>query len=404
MTLTTLEEMTEGASQPGTPRLLRAFNERVLLEHLRQKGPMSRAQLARETRLSKPTVSQTLANLERAGLVRATGEVSVGHGGRQGALYESNPTVGYVVGIDIGRSWVRVAVADIASAIVVRRDSPNHARTAAALVELVVELAHNAVAEAGLTWSQVVHTVIGTPGVYDRTTGRLLFASNLPGWGRRGLVEMLQESLGPELTIDNDINLAALGERVFGSGVDVGTFVFLSVGTGVGLGIILNGTLYRGAHGAGGEIAFLPLNAGSPETYPASPRGILEEAASAGGVVKIAQELGMSPPLSPKQIFDAAREGDELALAVVEGEARHLAVTIASVAAILDPEMVVLGGGIGHNLDLLRTPLEYHLHELSPLRPRIVKSALGQDVILFGAIATGLEIARDRVFQRRAGA
>ncbi|HVB73269.1 MAG TPA: ROK family transcriptional regulator [Ktedonobacteraceae bacterium] len=397
----------ESENQPGTPRLLRAMNERGLLEHLRRNGPLSRAQLARETGLSKPTVSQALANLERAGLVRPIGQVSPEGGGRQAILYEPDPTAGYVVGVDIGRSWVRVAVADFAGTIVSRREEQNQATSAEALVEMATELAHHTVEAAGFTWSQVVHTVIGTPGVFHPPTESLLFASNLPDWGRSGLVEMLRSALGPSLTVDNDANLAALGEQTCGSGAGVGTFVFLTVGTGIGMGIVIDGALYRGTHGAGGEVGFLPL--GAPETASltagnsASYRGMLEEVASAEGIVHTAQSLGMRPPLSARQIFDAARGGDKLALAVVEREGQYLALAVASVAAILDPELVVLGGGIGRNVDLLRGPLERRLSEITPLRPRIVASELGENAVLLGAISTALAVARDLVFQQRAG-
>jgi predicted NBD/HSP70 family sugar kinase len=399
--------ITEGESKPGTPRLLRAMNERVLLEHLRRHGPLSRAQLARETGLSKPTVSQALANLERVGLARPVGQVSPEGGGRQAVLYESDPTAGYVVGIDIGRSWVRVAVADLAGTIVARQEDRNQVRSAKALVTLATELAHRAVGAAGFTWSKVVHTVIGTPGVFDYSSERILFASNLPGWGRRGLAELLREAVGSNLTIENDANLAALGEQSFGCGAKVKTFVFLTVGTGLGMGIVIDGMLYRGAHGASGEVGFLPLETpgtpGHSDVTSVSRRGMLEEAASGAGIVHTAQALGMRPPLSARQIFNAARTGDEAALAVVEREGWHLAVAVAAVAAILDPELIVLGGGVGHNLDLLRSPLERRLHEITPLRPRIVASELGEYAVLYGAIATGLVTARDLVFQQRAG-
>jgi len=272
---------------------------------------------------------------------------------------------------------------------------------------MATKLAHSTIADAGFTWSQVVHTVIGTPGVFDPSSERVLFASNLPGWGRRGLVEMLREALGPSLTVDNDANLAALGEQTFGCGAMVGTFVFLTVGTGLGMGIVIDKTLYRGAHGAGGEVGFLPFDVqGTPnirQDTSANRRGMLEEVASAEGIVRTAQSLGMRPPLSARKIFDAARSGDKVALAVVEREGWHLALVVAAVAAILDPELVVLGGGIGHNVDLLRSPLERRLHEITPLRARIVASELGEDAVLFGAIASGLTVARDLVFQQRAG-
>lgn len=400
--------VTERENQTGTPRLLREMNERGLLEHLRLYGPLSRAQLARATGLSKPTVSLALANLERAGLVRPIGQAGSEGGGRQAILFEPDPTAGYVVGVDIGRSWVRVAVADLAGTIVVRRDERNQARSATTLVEMATKLAHSTVAEAGFTWSQVVHTVIGTPGVFDPSSERVLFASNLPGWGRRGLIEMLREALGPSLTVDNDANLAALGELTFGCGAMVGSFVFLIVGTGLGMGIVIDRNLYRGAHGAGGEVGFLPFEVQRTLNVrldsSASRWGMFEEVVSAEGIVRTAHSLGMRPPLSARKIFDAARSGDKVALEVVEREGGNLALVVAAVAAILDPELVVLGGGIGHNVDLLRGPLERRLHEITPLQARIVASELGKDAVLFGTIASGLTMARDLVFQQRTGA
>lgn len=398
-------EGAEHENQPGTPRLLRAINERILWEHLRNNGPMSRAQLARATGLSKPTVSHALGNLERVGLVRPTGEKSAENGGRHGILYEADPTAGYVLGIDIGRSWIRVAVADLTGKIVVRRDGHNQAQTTQDLVSMAVELAKKTVGEAGLAWSQVVHTVVGTPGVFDQLSGQVMLAPNLPGLEEYGIIEMLQSTLGSSLTVDNDANLAALGERVFGGGREVDTFVFLTIGTGIGMGIITNGTLYRGAHGAGGEVAYLPLGMSTIPTVESSAmqHGMLEEAAAARGIVRSALAMGMQPPLSAKRIFDAARAGDSQALAVVEQETHLLAQAIAVVAAVLDPEMVVIGGGIGQNFDLLGQRLAHHLHEMTLIRPRIVPSQLGQDVVLLGAIATGLEIANNLVFQQRAG-
>src|SRR3954452_3656498 len=161
----------QGAA-PGTPRLLRAHNERAVLEHLRSAGPSSRPGLARLAGLSKPTVSQALTNLEAAGLVRQVGPASPSMG-RTAMLYEADPTAGYVVGIDIGRAWIRVAAADLSGAIVARRDQRNRARGATALIEAVGEVAHDVVAAAGITWRKVAHTVVGGPGVFDPGTDPL---------------------------------------------------------------------------------------------------------------------------------------------------------------------------------------------------------------------------------------
>jgi len=349
-----------------------------------------------------------MANLERAALVRPVGEVSGGRG-RLATLYEPDPTAGYVVGVDIGRAWVRCAVADLAGAVAHRQDVPNRARSAAGLVDTVTRVAREVVERAGMTWTQVVHTLIGSPGVFNPRSGRLLFASNLPGWGRSGLLQDLRQALGASVDVENDANLAAVGEGAFGAGVGVPTFCFLTVGTGVGMGIVVDGRLYRGARGAAGEVAFLPVGAdGTPGAPPPSDpglsrRGMLEAATAADAVVRTARALGMGGARSSQAVFEAARRGDPTALRAVELEGERLALVVGSVAAVIDPELVVLGGGIGRNLDLLQAPLTRRLHEVTPLRPHVVVSRLGDDAVLRGAIAVALDVARDLVFERRAG-
>lgn len=391
--------------QGGTPRLLRAINTRALLEALRRAGPSSRPQLARIAGLSKPTVSQALGDLESAGLVRLVGPASPSVG-RTAMLYEADPTAGYVVGIDIGRAWLRIAAADLSGAIVARRDERNRERSATALVRTVSDVAHDVVAAAGLTWDQVAHTVVGGPGVFDPDSDRLLHAPNLPGWSRPGLMTSLREALPPSVALDNDANLAAVGERSYGRGRDARTFVYVSVGTGIGMGIIIDGNLYRGAHGAAGEVGYLPLageDGDARADRDARLRGILEAAASADAVVRTAKRLGMAGASSAKRVFAAARAGDKLALAAVDSEGERLALVVGTVAAILDPEFVLLGGGVGSNIDLLRPPLERRLAELTPLGPRIAEGQLGQDAIVLGAVASALDTARDLVFAQRAG-
>jgi predicted NBD/HSP70 family sugar kinase len=389
----------------GTPRLLRAHNERTLLESLRRAGPSSRPDLARIAGLSKPTVSQALANLESAGLVRRVGPASPSLG-RTAMLYEVDPTAGYVVGIDIGRAWIRVAAADLAGHIVARRDERNRARSAKALVKSVASVGHDVVSAAGLTWKQVAHTVVGGPGVFDPDSDRLRHAPNVPGWSRPGVMSELREALPPTVALDNDANLAAVGERTYGSGRDARTFVYVSVGTGIGMGVIIDGELYRGAHGAAGEVGYLPLGedgVGAMAGRGVRRRGMLEEAASADAVVRTAKRLGMEGATSAKRVFAAARAGDGLALAAVDAEAQRLALVVGTVAAIVDPEFVLLGGGVGSNIDLLRPPLEQRLAELTPLAPPVAEGELGQDAIVLGAVASALDTARDLVFEQRAG-
>ncbi len=383
----------------GTPSLLRAINERTILDLIHSQGPLSRAQVARVSGLSKPTVSLALNGLLDARLVREVGR-SRGERGPSAVLYELNPSAGLVVGIDIGRRWVRAAIADIAGTIVARRDEHAKVGSAKSLIGQIGAIARRLASEAGVPWSQVTHATLGSPGVFDPAHGYVAMAPNLPGWGRTGLVQAVRDELGTNVSFENDVNLAALAEGTHGLGRNVRNFVFLSIGTGIGMALVIEGRLYRGAHGAAGEVAYLPLGRGDPRDPANRRRGAFEEAAAAAGIVRTARRLGMRPPLTPERIFVAARRGSAVASKVVEAEASMLSLAIATVTPVLDPELVILGGGIGRNGDLLIEPIERALRQLLPFRPPVAVSALGDDAVVRGAVATALEVARDRVFAR----
>jgi predicted NBD/HSP70 family sugar kinase len=383
----------------GTPSLLRAINERAVLECVRRVGPVSRAQIARETALSKPTVSQALSALFAAGLVREAGRTSGGKG-PTALLYELNPEAGWVVGIDVGRDWVRAAIADVTGAFVARRDERARVKSAKMLITQIGAVAHGLAADAGIKWSQVTLATVGSPGVFEPERGQVALAHALPGWGRQGLVELVQRELGTKIAFENDVNLAALGEQWQGLGKGVRDFVYLHLGTGVGMGLVLNGELYRGNAGAAGEVGYLPLAETDLRARASIRRGALDVAASATGVVADARRSRMTPPLTAKKVFDDARGGGRKALRVVALEARRIALAIAAVASVVDPELVILGGGIGSNGDLLLAPVERELHAVSPFRPRIEVSVLHEEATLYGSVWMALQAAQDQLFAR----
>jgi predicted NBD/HSP70 family sugar kinase len=166
------------------------------------------------------------------------------------------------------------------------------------------------------------------------------------------------------------------------------------------MGLVLNGELYRGSGGAAGEVGYLPL-AGTDLRDPSSRRrGPLDAAGSAAGVVATARRLGMTSPLTAKKVFTEARKGDAKARRVVRTEAARIALAIAAISSVLDPELVILGGGIGGNGDLLLEPVEQELRELSPFRPRIEVSTLGEEATLHGSVSMALQAAHDHLFER----
>ncbi|XVV08051.1 ROK family protein [Actinosynnema sp. CA-248983] len=377
---------------------MRVLNQRAVLDRLRGGGPATRPQIAKDTGLSKPTVGQALLDLEQHRLVRPIGRTTAGPG-RSAMVYEVNPAAGHVLGVDIGRQRIRVAVADLAGSVIARVDERNRCRTAGSLVRTVRDLAVRTVSDAGLSLDEMVVKVVGTPGVpRDRT---LLHAPNLPGWERPGLLGELETLLGPDVVVENDANLAAVGERAHGAARGVDVFVLVTVGTGIGMGIVVDGRLFRGAHGAAGEVGYLPYPSDvDGAAVVGGSRGRLEAAVAAESVVAAARALGLGVK-SARDVFALARGGDPKALDVVRGEAERLAFVVASVAAVIDPELVVLGGGIGGNTDLLGPPLAEALGRLTPLAPRIAAGELGDGAVLSGAVAIGLAAARDLVFDRR---
>jgi predicted NBD/HSP70 family sugar kinase len=391
----------QSAPQAGTPASMRALNQRLVLERLRGHGEATRPQIANDTGLSKPTVGQALLDLEQHGLVRAVGRSASGPG-RAAVIYQTAPDAGQIVGVDIGRRVIRVAVADLDGTVIARVDQPNQSRSGTSLQRTACETVERAIAEAGLNVDDIVVTVVGTPGIPNAATGTVNRSPNLPGWERRGLLGLLVDALGAagsEVLVENDANLCVLGEHARGAAQGVDVVACLTVGTGIGMGLLLNGKLFRGAHGAAGEIADLPFDrvpAGVAQHRP----GPVETAAAAQAVVSAANEIGLSQVRSAKAVFDLARQGDQLALQVVADEASKLAHVVSIVTAVLDPSLVVLTGGIGRNADLLAEPMRRELAQRIPVVPEIVGGQLGEDAVLVGAIASAKDTAWDLVFDR----
>jgi len=288
---------------------MRALNQRLVLDRLRGHGEATRPQIAIDTGLSKPTVGQALLDLEQQGLVRAIGRSAAGPG-RSAVIYRTAPDAGHIVGVDIGRRVIRVAVADLDGGVVARVDRPNRSRSGTMLQRNACDAVESTIAEAGLSPHDIVVTVVGTPGIPDAATGTVHRAPNLPGWERRGLLHELVAALGAggsEVMVENDANLSVVGEHARGAAQGVDVVACLTVGTGIGMGVLLNGKLFRGAHGAAGEIADLPFDRVPPGVTQHRP-GPVETAAAAQAVVAAANELGLSRVNSAKAVFDLARE------------------------------------------------------------------------------------------------
>ncbi len=377
-----------------TTSAVRIVNERAVFDALSRVPSASASELGRVTGLSKPTVATAVSDLERIGLLEQLGR-RTGNTGRAPRTYRISPHAGAVLALDVGRAWVRGAVVDLTGAVAERAEQRSRVRSGAALIDQIGELADHLVAA---NRAPVTYTVLGSPGVHDPAADVLRLAPNLPGWGRPGVLGRLRGRLPGVLDVENDINLAALAEHALmaAAGTPTPDFVFVSAGSGLGMGIVLGNRLLRGFRGAAGEISYFP--AGNWSTPPARRAASLEQLTGPASIVAAAHRFGLDAR-QPEDVFAAARAGSRPARRAVSLEARRLAAAIAGVVAVLDPPLVVLGGGIGRNGDLLVAPIEQALAELLPLTPPQLRvSRLDTDAPLQGAIAAGLERARHLAF------
>ncbi len=384
-------------SAPALPPLLKHLNERTVLEAIRSGAPISRAEISRRAGISKPTVSLALQSLLEAGLVREATSEPVGP--RYGAVFfEPVPEAALVLGLDVGGRFLRGAICDLRGDTRARLDVEIAGSDAGRVLDQISGLRERLVEATGLDGSLLNGAVAGVPGVGDAERRRIALATSVAGLEGDTFGADLDRRLGLSVTLENDVNLAALGEHWQGVARGVDDFLFLSIGTGMGAGLVLRGELHRGHNGAAGEVDFALVGlaqdvdpcAGAVSAFAA------QLAAERGGATVLA------PPYDAREIFAAARARDALAGEVVDEVARRIALHIVPVAAVTDVSLVVLGGGLGANGDLLLEPVRGRLESWIPYPPRVEVSSLGEAAVLTGALASGLRRALDDVVERRA--
>ncbi|MGY5002542.1 ROK family transcriptional regulator [Streptomyces griseus] len=392
---------------PGTPRVLRAMNDRAALDLLLEHGPLSRTRIGKLTGLSKPTASQLLARLEAAGLVVATG-TSEGRPGPNAQLYTVNARAAHVAGLDVNAQRIIAAVADVTGRTVGRFELATPGRRADRVVRQVADALDGAVKDAGLTRADVHRLVIGTPGAFDPGTGRLRYASHLPGWHSPTLLDELAAFLPMPVEYENDVNLVAVAEQRLGAARGHEDFVLLWNEEGLGAALVINGRLHRGFTGGAGEVGFLPVP-GTPlvRQVVRANSGGFQELAGAQAVPRLAKALGIDTPQQPYAKVAAelltraadAYEQDEALTELLRQYAQRLATGLASVTAVLDPGLIVLSGeAVAAGGEILRSLIQSELAELAASRPRLVVGKIDREPVLRGALERALADTRDEVF------
>jgi glucokinase len=394
-----IQYLPDAEAQPSRPAHLRQANARGLLRLLREHSPCSKADLVRFSGLSAPTVTSAVSHLESLGLIENLGD-GESSGGRPPGLLQFHASHGYVAGVDIGGSRLRMMLADLNGKVITQWSTQfgDKQRTPKAVCGLIRDGLKAMCQESGASLKKVLHMTAGAPGITNVDSGVVLSAPNLHEWSEVPLRAMLEKETGVTALVENDTNLAAVGEHWRGSAEGIGNFIFIAMGTGVGAGIFLRGRLHHGAVWSAGEIGYMGVSGGRRGSLEMGLTGQLEQAIGGEGIERewsrlLTRDRSSSNAalrkLRATEIFDLAAEGDRLAAEVVQYTAGILAHCIADLALVLDPEAVILGGGVGSHAELCRATTKI-LDRNEFARPRVRSSSLGTQAQLYGAIFLSL--------------
>ncbi len=375
------------ASTPGSQASLREANQRRVLRAVRIAGSLTQAEIARSTGLSAATVSNIVRELRELGAVAVT---PTSRGGRRARCVTLAHEAGVAVGVDFGHSHLRVAVCDLAHRVLAERAIPLDVDASATHgLDQAERLADELLAEAGFQRAAVVGVGLGLPGPIDARTGAVGSATILPGWVGVLPARQMRSRLGLPVLVDNDANLGALGEFVWGQGKGLTDLAYIKVATGVGAGLIIGGDIYRGPGGTAGEIGHITIDE-SGRVCRCGNRGCLETFTAAPFLLELLRG-SHGADLTIRQVIQRANGGDMGCRRVIADAGRHIGVAVANLCNLLNPQRVVVGGDLAAAGDLLLDPLRATVGRYAiPSAARslsVVTGVLGERAAVLGAVA-----------------
>ncbi len=377
-----------------TGSAMRDINRSAILEIIRRESPISRTAIAERLDVSLPTVMRIVDELIEDGFVRSQGNTEWS-GGRRRSLLEFNADGHVVLGVDLGGTKIYGALSNLGACVIDELTVDRQGSQGEECYEKLVGFIDTLLASSKLEGRSVRGIGVGAPGITLHEEGIVKWSYAL-NWKDFPLKARLADRYHLPITVDNDVNLAALGELWFGAGQNCQNMIQIAIGTGIGAGIIIDGALYRGSNEASGEIGnMIPGPQFLGKNYLAF--GALESVASGTGIAergRSALKSRRSPAdlesMLAEDVFDAAREGQKWAWTLINETVDYLAVTIANLSVCFDPELIVLGGGVSRSADLLVGPILQRIEGTIPILPRLVVSSLGLRAGVMGAITNVL--------------
>ncbi len=367
---------------------MRGINRSAVLETIRREGPIARTTIASSLNISLPTVMRIVDTLTDEGFVRAQGATEW-CGGRRRPLLEFNADGNVVLGVDMGGTQLYGAISEIGGRILGEAVMERDGASGEECYDLLTKLIDDLLARPALKGRRVRGIGVGAPGITRHREGIVKWAYAL-NWSEFPLKTRLNERYKLPITVDNDVNLGALGELWFGVGQNAQNMILITIGAGIGAGIIIDGTLYRGSNEASGEIGhMIPGRQFLGKSYV--DFGVLESVASATGIIKRARAIKTEAgTLSSEGVFEAAGKGQRWALDLVDETVDYLTIAIANLSVSFDPELIVLGGALTPYGGMLAQAISKRLQGTIPSPPRLEVSNLGLRATVMGAIVTVL--------------
>lgn len=381
--------------------IMAQLNRKSVIDIIRTQSPINKAQIARQTGLSIPTVMKITDEFERNHLIRVNGK-GESSGGKRPELLEIIPDAYHIIGIDVGRSRIKAIVMDLSGKLVVK-ESMKTGKTVPAgqLIERLICLIQRVIDKSGISPEQFLGLGFGMPGLLDADHGTVLFSPDFH-WENVELVKPIEEHFPIYTILENSNRAMAMGEHWFGAGVESSYFICLNLGHGIGSAIVQNGEFYRGSCGSSGEIGHIILEKDGP-LCSCGNRGCLEALSSANAMAGQARELvrqgrgkrilelarGDEENIDARQILDAAREGDRDAAAIADKAIEYIGIGLANYINLLDPDMLILAGGVTGAGEYLTSRLKQVIRDrqmkFAGRKVKIRVSKLGDDAAAIGA-------------------
>ncbi|WP_328332612.1 MULTISPECIES: ROK family transcriptional regulator [unclassified Streptomyces] len=372
---------------PGSQTSLHRANLERVVRAVRMAGSLTQAEIARSTGLSAATVSNIVRELKEGGTVEVT---PTSAGGRRARSVSLSGSAGIVIGVDFGHTHLRVAVGNLAHQVLAEESEPLDVDASSAEgFGRAEELVNRLIEATGIGADKVVGVGLGVPGPIDVESGTLGSTSILPGWSGINPSDELASRLGVPVYVDNDANLGALGELVWGSGRGVRDLAYIKVASGVGAGLVIDGQIYRGPGGTAGEIGHITLDESGP-VCRCGNRGCLETFTAARYVLPLL-ESSHGTGLTIERVVQLARGGDPGCRRVIADVGRHIGSGVANLCNLLNPSRVVLGGDLAEAGELVLGPIRESVGRYAiPSAARqlsVLPGALGARAEVLGALA-----------------